>query len=121
MQANYLDLDILVNENDDRLFTHKLYNKRDAFPFKVIGYTSLQSNTPINPSYGIVTSQLLRVARVSSSVEDFNAAAAKLINDLLSSGYKKDKLRKKFDQFIYNKNKEWGKFGFMPSTPDSIT
>ena len=50
-------------------------------------------------SYGVYISQLIRFARVSSHVVDFNARNKSLTAKLLQGGYRYHKLRKTFSKF----------------------
>ena len=50
------------------------------------------------PFYGVYISQLIRLARVCSHVEDFNARDKCLTIKLLKQGYRYHKLRKAFFQ-----------------------
>ena len=50
-------------------------------------------------SYGVYISQLIRFARASSYVTDFNTRGKLLTQKLLKQGYKYHKLRKTFSKF----------------------
>ena len=50
----------------------KIYDKRDDFDFDVVNFPFLDGYVPRSASYGGYISQLLRYARVSSHVDDFN-------------------------------------------------
>ena len=54
---------------------------------------------PRSTSYGVYISQLIRFARVSSRVVDFNARIKSLTAKLLQQGYRYHKLRKTFSKF----------------------
>ena len=62
------------------------------FPF-------LDGNVPRSTSYGVYISQLIRFARVSSHVDDFNTWNKVLTAKLLRQGYRYHKLRKAFLKF----------------------
>ena len=49
--------------------------------------------------YGVYISQLIRFARVSSHVDDFNTRNKVLTAKLLKQGYKYHKLRKAYSKF----------------------
>ena len=57
------------------------------FPF-------LDSDVPRSTSYGVYISQLIRFARVSSHVSDFNTRNKVLTAKLLRQGYRHHKIRK---------------------------
>ena len=62
------------------------------FPF-------LDGDIPRSTSYGVYTSQLIRFARVSSHVDDFNTRNKVLTAKLLRQGYRYHKIRKAFSKF----------------------
>ena len=59
----------------------------------------MDSDVPRSTSYGVYISQLIRFARVSSYVADFNARNKSLTAKLLQEGYRYHKLRKTFSKF----------------------
>ena len=62
------------------------------FPF-------LDGDVPRSTSYGVYISQLIRFARVSSHVDDFNTRNNVLTAKLLRQGYRYEKIRKAFSKF----------------------
>ena len=46
--------------------------KRDDFDFDIVTFPFLDGDVPRSTSYGVCISQLIRLARVSSHVDDFN-------------------------------------------------
>ena len=77
----------------------KIYDKRDDFDFDIVNFPFLDGDVPRSTSYGVYISQLIRFARVSSHVADFNARNKSLTNKLLQQGYRYHKLRKTFSKF----------------------
>ena len=59
----------------------------------------MDGDVPRSTSYGVYISQLIRFARVSSDVADFNARNKSLTAQLLQAGYRYYKLRKIFSKF----------------------
>ena len=59
----------------------------------------MDGDVPRSTSYGVYISQLIRFARVSSHVVDFNARNKSLTAKLLQHGYRYRKLRKTFSKF----------------------
>ena len=59
----------------------------------------LDSDVPRSTSYGVYISQLIRFARASSIVADFNTRNKLLTQKLLKQGYRYHKLRKTFSKF----------------------
>ena len=62
------------------------------FPF-------LDGDVPRSTSYGVYISQLIRFARESSHVNDFNNRNKVLTAKLLRQGYRYHKIRKAFSKF----------------------
>ena len=62
------------------------------FPF-------LDGDVPRSTSYGVYISQLIRLARVSSQIDDFYTRNKVLTAKLLRQGYKYHKIRKAFSKF----------------------
>ena len=75
----------------------KIYDKRDDFDFDIVKFSFLDIDVPRSTSYGDYFSQLIRFARVSSHVDDFNTRNKVLIAKLLRQGY--NKIRKAFSNF----------------------
>ena len=61
----------------------KIYDKRDVFDFDIVNFPFLDGDVPRSTSYGVYISQLIRFARVSSHVVDFNARNKSLTAKLL--------------------------------------
>ena len=76
----------------------KIYDKRDDFDF--VNFPFLDGDVPRRTSYGINISQLIRFARASSNVSDFNCRNKALTAKFLRQGYRYHKLRKAFSKFI---------------------
>ena len=49
-----------------------MFDKRDGFDFDIVNFPFLDGDVPRSTSYGVYISQLIRFARVSSHVDDFN-------------------------------------------------
>ena len=59
----------------------------------------LDGDVPRSASYGVYISQLIRFARGSSHVDDFNTRNKVLTAKRLSQGYRCHKIRKAFSKF----------------------
>ena len=81
----------LTISND--IVSTKIYNKRDDFDFEIVNFPFLDGAVPRSTSYGVYISQLIRFARASSYVADFNT------QKLLKQGFQYHKLRKTFSKF----------------------
>ena len=68
-EAAFLDLHLSIS-ND--IVSTKIYDKRDDFDFEIVGFPFLDGDVPRSTSYGVYISQLIRFARASSYVADFN-------------------------------------------------
>ena len=77
----------------DWFISCKMYDKRD------IDFEIFLTWMGMFPSYGVLISQLIRFARVSSLVTDFNTRNKLLSAKLLNQGYRYHKLRKAFSKF----------------------
>ena len=75
------------------------YNKRDYFDFDIVNFPFLDGDVPRSTSYDVYISQLIRFARVSSHVDDFNTRNKVLTAKLLRQGYRYHKIRKVFSKF----------------------
>ena len=68
-EATFLDLHLSIS-ND--IVSTKIYNKHDDFDFDIVNFPFLDGDAPRSSSYGVYISQLIRFARASSHVADFN-------------------------------------------------
>ena len=64
----------------------KIYDKRNDFDFEIVNFLFLDGDVPHATSYGVYISQLIRFARVSSHVTDFNTRNKLLTVKLLNQG-----------------------------------
>ena len=69
------------------------------FDFEIVNFPFLNGDVPHSTSYGVYISQLIRFARASSYVADFNTRNKLLPQKLLKQGYRNHKLRKTFSKF----------------------
>ena len=83
-EATFLDLH-LSNSND--IVSTKIYDKRDELHFEIVNFPFLYGDVPRSTSYGVYISQLIRFARASSYVADFNTSNKLLTQTLLKQGY----------------------------------
>ena len=87
--ATFLDLDITIK---DGLFIHKLFDKRDNFPFFIVRMPDLSGNIPSYVFYGSVMSEFLRIARSTLLYPDFLLVATNLYKRMLNQGGSEVKL-----------------------------
>ena len=91
-EAPFLDLHLSISNRF--VSSSKIYDKRDDFDFDIVNFPFLDSTF-----YGVYIFQLIRFARVSSHVADFNARIKSLTAKFLQQGYRYHKLRKTFSKF----------------------
>ena len=84
-EAVFLDFNLSIH-ND--LVSTKIYDKRDDFNFDIVNFPFLDGDVPRRPSYGVYISQLIRFAKASSHVTDFNNRNKYLTANLLKQGYR---------------------------------
>ena len=93
-EASVLDLHLSIS---DGFVMTKIYDKRDDFD--IANFPFLDGDVPPSASYGVYIAQLIRFARVSSHVDDFNTRNKVLTTKLLRQGYRYQLLRKAFSKF----------------------
>ena len=84
--ASFLDLDI---EIDNKRFKTKLFDKRDAFPFKIVRMPDKSSNMPSKIFSSCIGAETLRIARISSTVDSFQNSCHCLYKRMLTQGASK--------------------------------
>ena len=89
-EAAFLDLHLSIS-ND--IVSTKIYDKRDDFDFDIVNFPFLDGDVPRSTSYRVYISQLIRFARSSSYVADFNTRNKLLTQKFLKQGYRYHKLR----------------------------
>ena len=90
-EVPFLDLHLSTSKG---FVSSKTYNKRDDFDFYIVNFPFLDGDVPRSTAYGVYVSQLIRFARVSSHVAEFNARYKSLTAKLLQEGFRYHKLRK---------------------------
>ena len=95
-EAPFLELNLCISDGTD---STKIYDKRDDFDFDIVNFPFLDGDGPRRTSYGVYISQLIRCARASSNLNDFNYRNKALTAKLLRQGYRYFKLRKAFSKF----------------------
>ena len=69
-EAPFLDLHLSISNG---FVSSKIYDKRDDFGFDIVIFSFFDGDVPRSTSYGVYISKLIRFARMSSHVADFNA------------------------------------------------
>ena len=83
-EAPFLDLNLCISNGT---VSTKIYDKRDDFDFDIVNFPFLDGDVPRRTSYGVYISHLIRFARASSNLNDFNyrnkALTAKLLRQAI--------------------------------------
>ena len=95
-EAHLLDLNLCMYNGT---VSTKGYDKQDDFDFDSVTFPFLDGDVPRLTSYEIYISQLIRFARASSNLSDFNCRNKALTAKLFRQGYRYFKLRKAFSKF----------------------
>ena len=93
-KAAFLDLH---SSTSNDIVSTKIYDKRDDFDFEIFNFPFSDGDVPRSTSYGVYISQLIRFARASSHITDFNTRNKLLTQKLFKQGYLY--LRKTFSMF----------------------
>ena len=100
-EAQLLDLNLSITNG---IVSSKIYDKGDDLNFEIVNFPFLDGDVPRSPSYGVYISQLIRFARVCSSVDDFNNRNLFLAAQLLKQGYRYHKIRKAISKFYHRRS-----------------
>ena len=92
-----MDLNLCISNGT---VSTKIYDKRDDFDFYIVNFPFMDGFVSRRTSYGVYISQLIRFARDSSNVNDFNYRNTSLTAKLLRQGFRYFKLRKAFSKFF---------------------
>ena len=103
-EASFLDLQLSIS---DGLVKTKIYNKRGDFDFDILNFPFLDGDVPRLTSYGVYIFQIIRFARVSSHVDNFNTRNQVLTAKLLSQGYRFHKTLKVADSNFFLRILRW--------------
>ena len=95
-ETAFLDLHLSISYD---IVSTKMYDKRDDFDFKIVNFPFLDDDVPRSTSYGVYISQLIRFARASCYVTNFNTRNKLITQKRLKQGYRYHKLRKTFSKF----------------------
>ena len=112
-EAPFLDLNLCISNGT---VSTKIYDKRDDFDFDIVNFPFLDGDVPRRNSYGVYISQLIRFARASSNLNDFNYRNKALTVKLHRQGYRYFKLRKAFSKFYCRHSALLEKYSFSLKT-----
>ena len=85
--------------SSNKVFRPKCFDKRDDFDFEIVNSPFLVGHVPRSTTYGVYISQLIRFARASSHVADFNTCKKLLAQKLPKQDNWYHKLCKDFSKF----------------------
>ena len=68
--ASFLQLWISIT-NNNKVFSYKLYDKRDAFPFFIVRFPYYSSNMPAKMFFNTISAEILRICRASAEYGSF--------------------------------------------------
>ena len=106
-EAPFLDLNLCISNGT---VSTKIYD------FDIVNFPFLEGDVPRRTSYEVYISQLIRFARVSSNLNDFNYRNKALTAKLLSQGYRYFKLRNAFSKFYRRHSALLGKYSVSLKT-----
>ena len=86
--ALFLDLDTDI-EIDNKRFNTILFDKRDAFPFKIVRMPDKSSNRPSKIFSSCIRAETLQIAKISSTLESFQEFCHCLYKRMLTQGASK--------------------------------
>ena len=112
-EAPFLDLNLCLSNGT---VSTKIYDKRDDFDFDIVNFPFLNGDVPRRTSYGVYISQLIRFARASSKLNDFNCRNKALTAKLLRQGYRYLKRHKEFSKFYGRHSALVEKYSVIPKT-----
>ena len=95
-EAAFLDLHLSIS-ND--IVSTKIYDNDTTLILELLIFPFLDGDVPRSTSYRVYISQLVRFARASCYVTDFNTRNKVLSQKLLKQGYRYHKLCKTFSKF----------------------
>ena len=107
-KSTFLDLTISVFRGK---YKHISYDKRKDFGFDIVNYPNLNGNIPKGQAYGVFISQLVRLTNVNDNIKNFAEDAKGMVQKLVSQGFNKHVLKKKYFVFTHKYIGAWYKYG----------
>ena len=75
----FLDLQLVITNG---VVSTSIFDKRDAFDFKIVNFPTLTGNIPIKSSYGVFICETVRYARACTYFADFKTRVLILVKKL---------------------------------------
>ena len=113
--ANVLDMKAKIV---DGRFETATYCKTDDFSFRVISLPFLESNLSSRVCYLVFFSQILRYARLTTNLIDFENRVNKLAQSLIDRGYRRNLLRREFCRVVDKYRTEFEKWTIPVNSSD---
>ena len=88
-EASFLDLSIKIA---NKKFTTKLFDKRDSFPFYINRMPFLDSNMPSKIFYASIGSEILRIVRTTTELNDLKNRVDELLTRMKKQGTEQGRL-----------------------------
>ena len=70
----------------DKSFSISLYDKQNDFPFSIVRMSYLCSNIPTKIFYSVFGAAILRIARTTSTCNEFRTSSEALLNIIQNQG-----------------------------------
>ena len=99
LKDTFLDLAVCIENSN---FNTKIYHKVDDFDFEVVSFPFPSSNISDFITYNSFYSQLIRFTVICTKIEDFISRCKRLVNNLVSRGYKYCRFKHNFRKFVLN-------------------
>lgn len=96
LSTPFLDLQLVVK---DGVVSTSIFDKRDAFDFKIINFPTLTGNIPLKSSYGVFICEAVRYARACTHFEDFKDRLLLLVKKLKAQFFSDRLLKKTYLNF----------------------
>ena len=106
--CTFLDLRISIFRGK---FLYRSFDKRRDFDFNIVKYPNLSGNIPKSPSYGVLTSQLVRFCHINQNVGGFVSDVKEMVHDFSMKGFILERLRSCYFSFCVNHMQKWAKYG----------
>ena len=107
LHATFLDLDLSIENGK---ISSKIYDKREDFSFFIVRMPNIHSNIPSSIFYGTVLSEILRIARATSSFLNFSKKTAALLTRMENQGGNRRKLVRQIFKAFDNHPLVFGKY-----------
>jgi hypothetical protein len=107
VSGHFLEVDITIK---DGKFVTKIFDKRDDFNFKIIKFPHIKSNIPDCIVFNTFISQLVRIARVCSSFQEFQKIFKVLIQNFNENGCPNEILLRRAKKAFLANSETFSKF-----------